>query len=94
MKWVDLINLILPIGWVLACYDGAAEYLLSGEYLRFFGHLVAACIVSGILLGFGFISSGLDLKPYESDPSSVGRWKTLGFELLILWWITFYIASK
>ena len=93
-EWVDNINLILPIGWVLACYDGATEYLLSGEYIRFFDHLVASCIVSGLLLGFGFLLSGLDLKPYESDPSQVGRWKTLGIELLILFWITFYLASK
>lgn len=94
MKLVDTINLILPISWVLTCYGGSAKYLLSNEFIRFFGHLFAACIVSVFLLYVGFHFSGLDLKTYESDPSPMGRWKTLGIEVSLLLCITFYLANK
>lgn len=92
-EWVDIITVILPIGWVLACFDGKAEHLLAGEFVRFFGYVFAACIFSFFLLGFGLRFSGLTLKPDEHAGLPIGKWKALGIEILILLWITFYIPS-
>ena len=85
---VEIITLILPSSWVLACFDGKAEYLLAGDFIRFFGYVFVACIFSFFLLGFGLRFSGLDLKKNESDGLPIGGWKALGIEILILWWIT------
>lgn len=90
-EWVDTIALILPVGWVIACYSGATEYLLVGDYIRFFGLVFCSCLFSLLLLGFGLKFSGYDLKLGASNRLPVGRWGALGIEILILLWITLYI---
>lgn len=92
--WADITTTILPIGWVITCYDGHAKYLLSGQFVRFSLNLLVCCFISILLLCVGLYLSGLDLKPRDSDQSLIGRWKTLLIELAILLLITFYIAGK
>lgn len=91
-EWVDVIALILPTGWALACYNGATGYLLSGDFIRFFGGVFVACISSTLLLGFGFWFSGLDLKSNPSPQLPLGRWKMFGIEIIVLLLITFRLA--
>lgn len=88
---VDTIALILPVGWVIACYSGATEYLLAGDFIRFFGDVFVHCIAAILLLGFGFWFSEYDLKPAPSSRLPVGRWVALGIEILVLLLITLYI---
>lgn len=90
---VETTTLILPIGWVLACFDGKAEYLLAGDFIRFFGYVFVACIFSSLLLGVGFLFSGLTLKKDEAAWLPFGGWRALGIETLILWWITWKINN-
>lgn len=90
---VETITLILPSGWVLACFDGKAEYLLAGDFISFFGYVFVACIFSLFLLGFGLRFSGLTLKKDEAAWLPFGGWRALGIEILILLWITLYIPT-
>lgn len=93
-EWCGILIMVLPISWVIACLNGATEYLASGDFMRFVCNVFAACIVSFILLGFGLYFSGLNISADESSRLPLGRWKALGIELLILLVITFYLHSK
>ena len=89
---VEILTLILPISWVLACLDGATEYIVTGNFIRFFGHVFIACIASFFLLGFGFEFSGLTTSASKSGRLPIGKWQALGLEVLILFWITLYVT--
>ena len=84
--------MILPIGWVLACYSGATEYFIAGNYIRFFGNVFAACFVSFFLIGIGCRFGGLAIETDESDRLPLCGWQALGIEFLILFWITLYVT--
>ena len=90
---VEIMTLILPIGWVVTCCAGETEYLLNGDFIRFFRNLLAYCFCSSLLLGAGFLFSGLTLKKDEAAWLPFGGWRALGIEILILLWITLYIPS-
>ena len=92
-EWVEIMTLVLPISWVLACFDGEAEYLLNGDFVRFFGSILVCCFCSSLLLGVGFLFSGLTLKKDEAAWLPFGGWRALGIEILILLWITLYIPT-
>lgn len=91
-EWVNIITMILPISWVLACLDGATGYFIAGNYLRFFGHVFAVCVASFFLIGIGCYFGGLTIEPDKSAGSLSGGWVAFGIEILILFWITLYVT--
>ena len=54
---IDIFIFALPISWILACYDGAWDEFLAGEYLYFFWHLICACVISVAVIGLGMVIS-------------------------------------
>ena len=82
---VDTFLIIIPIGWVLACYDGAWKYFMSGAYLQFIWHLICACVFVLLLLGFGLMLTGTTIvADKEASWIEHRRWMAFGIELLVL----------
>lgn len=84
-EMVDIFLIIIPIGWVLACYDGAWKYFMSGAYLQFIWHLFCACVFALFLLGFGLILTGTTIvADKEASWIEPRRWMAFVIELLFL----------
>lgn len=89
--WIDTFIFILPVGWVIACYDGAWQYFESNELLQFIWRIFQGCIFAMLLLGFGMALSGQTLTvDNKAETIENRRWIALGLELLIL----FSVSNK
>ena len=82
--WVDTLILVLPVGWVFTCYDGGWADFCSGAYLAFIWHLLCACIISTLLIGFGMHLSGQTMTEDSEFPRPCSQWAAIGMEMLVL----------
>ena len=88
LEWIDMLIVFLPIGWVLACYDGAVDLFAAGNYIRFFGHVLCASFISLLLLGFGMGLCGKSIEPDPEPNFKPTRAMAFAIELGVLFVIT------
>ena len=92
LEWLDILIIFLPIGWVLACYDGAIELFAAGDYIRFLGHVLCASFISMLLVGFGMLLCDKNIEPDPEPHYKPAKTLALAIELGVLFVITNYIV--
>ena len=91
--FVDFTTLTLPIGWVLACYNGAMDCIFPDDLIKFLIDVFCACLISSILIGFGLLMSGQTITKDKSNRPSAGKWAMLGIEIFVIILFTGKIIS-
>lgn len=91
-EWLDMLIVFLPIGWVLACYDGAIGLFAAGRYIRFLGHVLCASFISMLLIGFGMWLCSKSIEPDPEPHYKPTKALALAVELGGLFVITSYVV--
>lgn len=87
---MNMVITVLPIAWILACYDGMLVSIKVGKYFSAIAGLAASCLITVLCLGLGMMIAGCqDLKWGNGDEI---QWKRLMCELLALIVITSQIT--
>lgn len=91
LEWLDILIVFLPIGWVLACYDGAIELFAAGDYIRFLGLVLCASFISMLLVVFGMWLCGKSIEPDPEPHYKPTKALAIAIELGVLFVITSYV---